>query len=328
VTKRALITGITGQDGSYLADLLLGKDYEVHGMVRPRGEHPEGRDRVREEVVLHTGDLLDEGSLTRVLSECQPDEVYNLAGTSFVAASWSDPVRAAESTAAAVARLLEAVRRVVPETRFYQASSSEIFGLAHSAPQNEDTAVRPRTPYGAAKAYGHFLTVTYRESHDLFATSGILYNHESPRRGLEFVTRKVTHTAAAIKLDLATELALGNLDAERDWGYARDYVEAMWLMLQRPEPEDYVIATGVSHSVRQLVNAAFDHLGLDPTRYVRRDERFVRPAELVNLVGDATKARELLGWEPQTPFGELVQLMVDADLELLASSGAAASNPA
>jgi GDPmannose 4,6-dehydratase len=328
VTKRALITGITGQDGSYLADLLLDKQYEVHGMVRPRGEHPPERDTVRDEVVLHTGDLLDEGSLTRVLSECQPDEVYNLAGTSFVAASWSDPVRAAESTAAAVARMLEAVRRVVPETRFYQASSSEIFGLAAGAPQDEDTPVRPRTPYGAAKAYGHFLTVTYRESHDLFATSGILYNHESPRRGLEFVTRKVTHGAAAIKLDLASELALGNLDAERDWGYAKDYVLAMWLMLQQDEPSDYVIATGVPHSVRELVHNAFGHLGLDPARYVRHDERFVRPAELVNLVGDASKAREQLDWEAHTTFEELIQLMVDADLELLASSDAAASQPA
>ena len=328
MTKRALITGITGQDGSYLADLLLDKGYEVHGLVRARGEHPPDRPPVRDEVVLHTGDLLDEGSLTRVLSECLPDEVYNLAGTSFVAASWSDPVRAAESTAAAVARLLESVRRVVPEARFYQASSSEIFGLASSAPQDEDTPVRPRTPYGAAKAYGHFLTVTYRESRDLFATSGILYNHESPRRGLEFVTRKVTHGAAAIKLDLASELALGNLDAERDWGYAKDYVLAMWLMLQQDEPSDYVVATGVPHSVRQLVNCAFGHLGLDAERYVRRDERFVRPAELANLVGDASKARELLGWQPSVSFDELVQVMVDADLELLASSDTAASQPA
>ena len=328
MTKRALITGITGQDGSYLADLLLDKGYEVHGLVRARGEHPPDRPPVRDEVVLHTGDLLDEGSLTRVLSECLPDEVYNLAGTSFVAASWSDPVRAAESTAAAVARLLESVRRVVPEARFYQASSSEIFGLASSAPQDEDTPVRPRTPYGAAKAYGHFLTVTYRESRDLFATSGILYNHESPRRGLEFVTRKVTHGAAAIKLDLASELALGNLDAERDWGYAKDYVLAMWLMLQQDEPSDYVVATGVPHSVRQLVNCAFGHLDLDAGRYVRRDERFVRPAELANLVGDASKARELLGWQPSVSFDELVQVMVDADLELLASSDTAASQPA
>jgi GDPmannose 4,6-dehydratase len=325
VTKRALITGITGQDGSYLADLLIEKGYEVHGMVRPRPEHPPERDRVRSEVVVHSGDLLDEGSLTRVLSECQPDEVYNLAGTSFVAASWSDPVRAAESTAAAVARMLEAVRRVTPEARFYQASSSEIFGHASEAPQNEETPVRPRTPYGAAKAYAHFLTVTYRESHDMFATSGILYNHESPRRGLEFVTRKVTHGAAAIKHELATELALGNLDAERDWGFAKDYVEAMWLMLQAPEPADYVVATGVAHSVRELVHAAFGHLGLDPSQYVRRDERFVRPAELVNLVGDAGKARSELGWAPGTTFEELVALMVDADLELLASSEAAAS---
>ena len=325
MTKRALITGITGQDGSYLADLLLRKGYEVHGMVRPHPEHPPERDSVRPEITVHSGDLLDEGSLTRVLSECQPDEVYNLAGTSFVATSWSDPVRAAESTAAAVARMLEAVRRVSPEARFYQASSSEIFGLAPGAPQNEETPVRPRTPYGAAKAYGHFLTVTYRESHDLYATSGILYNHESPRRGLEFVTRKVTHAAAAIKLGLASELALGNLDAERDWGFAEDYVEAMWLMLQAPEPSDYVVATGVSHSVRELVDAAFGCVGLDPSRYVRRDERFVRPAELVNLVGDASKARAELGWSATTTFEELIALMVDADLELLASSDAAAT---
>ena len=315
--KRALITGITGQDGSYLAELLLDKGYEVHGMVRPRGEHPPARP-VRDEVVIHTGDLLDEGSLTRVLSECQPDEVYNLAGTSFVAASWSDPVRAAESTAAAVARLLESVRRVVPEARYYQASSSEIFGLAETAPQNEHTPVRPRTPYGAAKAYAHFLTVTYRESRDLFAASGILYNHESPRRGLEFVTRKVTHGAAAIKLGLQEDLALGNLDAERDWGYAKDYVEAMWLMLQQDEPDDYVIATGEAHSVRELVDVAFARVGLDPEGHVRIDPRFLRPAEVEHLVGDASKAREKLGWEPRTSFEDMVRLMVDSDLELLA----------
>jgi GDPmannose 4,6-dehydratase len=224
--------------------------------------------------------------------------------------------------------MLEAVRRVVPEARYYQASSSEIFGRATGAPQNEETPVRPRTPYGAAKAYGHFLTVTYRESRDLFATSGILYNHESPRRGLEFVTRKVTHGAAAIKLDLASELALGNLEAERDWGYAKDYVVAMWLMLQQDEPSDYVVATGVSHSVRELVDEAFGCVGLDPARYVHRDERFVRPAELVNLVGDASKARERLGWEPETKFEELIRVMVEADLELLASSDAATSQPA
>jgi GDPmannose 4,6-dehydratase len=324
MTRRALITGITGQDGSYLADLLLDKGYEVHGMVRGLGESPPvRRDGVREEVVLHTGDLLDEGSLSRVLGECQPHEVYNLAGTSFVATSWSDPVRAAEFTAAGVARMLEAVRRVVPEARFYQASSSEIFGRAREAPQNEETPLRPRTPYGAAKAYAHFLTATYRESHDLFAASGILYNHESPRRGLEFVTRKVTHATAGIKLGLASELALGNLDAERDWGYAKDYVEAMWLMLQQDEPDDYVVATGVTHSVRELVQFAFRRVGLDPGRYVRTDERFIRPAELVNLVGDASKARERLRWQPRVTFEEVIGLMVDADLVLLAATGAA-----
>src|SRR3954464_5077107 len=320
MTKRALITGITGQDGSYLADLLLEKGYEVHGMVRPHPEHPPERDRVRSEVVVHSGDLLDEGSLTRVLSECQPDEVYNLAGTSFVAASWSDPVRAAESTAAAGARLLESVRRVVPEARFYQASSSEIFGLAAAAPQHEDTPVRPRTPYGAAKAYGHFLTVTYRESRDLFAASGILYNHESPRRGLEFVTRKVTHGAAAIKLDMASELALGNLDAERDWGFAKDYVVAMWLMLQQDKADDYVIATGKTHTVRDCVQIAFDEAGLsDWERYVELDPQFLRPAEVDQLIGSPAKAKADLGWEPETSFEELIRLMTRADLELLAS---------
>jgi GDPmannose 4,6-dehydratase len=322
MSRRALITGITGQDGSYLADLLIDKQYDVHGMVRaPSGDSGLRQARVRDEVVLHSGDLLDEGSLRRVLEESQPDEVYNLAGTSFVAASWSDPVRAAEFTAAGVARLLEAVRSVAPEARFYQASSSEIFGRAPQAPQNEETPCLPRTPYGAAKAYAHFLAATYRESRDLYAASGILYNHESPRRGLEFVSRKVTHAVAAIKLGLADELALGNLDARRDWGYAKDYVEAMWLMLQRDEPDDYVVATGVAHSVRELVQVAFDRVGLDPDRYVRADERYLRPAELVNLVGDPSKAREQLGWQPRVTFKDLIELMVDADLELLAGAG-------
>jgi GDPmannose 4,6-dehydratase len=316
--KRALITGITGQDGSYLAEFLLAKGYEVHGMVRRSSTETFQRlAGFRDDVVLHTGDLLDQRSLVDVLRESEPDEIYNLAAMSFVAASWSQPVLTAEFTAVGVTRILEAMREVVPEARFYQASSSEMFGQVLEVPQRETTPFYPRSPYGVAKCYGHFITVNYRESYGLFAASGILFNHESERRGLEFVTRKVTHGAAAIKLGLAEELALGNLDAERDWGYAKDYVEAMWLMLQHDEPEDFVIATGEVHSVRKLVEVAFAHVGLDAGERVRIDERYLRPAEVEHLVGDASKAREELGWQPRTSFEEMITGMVDADLELL-----------
>ena len=317
---RALITGITGQDGSYLAELLLEKGYEVHGMVRRASTETFQRlQGCRDALVLHTGDLLDQRSLGDVLRECQPNEIYNLAAMSFVAASWNQPVLTAEFSGVGVTRVLEAMREAAPEARLYQASSSEMFGQVLEVPQTETTPFYPRSPYGAAKAYGHFITVNYRESYDLFACSGILFNHESPRRGLEFVTRKVTHAAAAIKLGLQEELLLGNLDAERDWGYAKDYVEAMWLMLQQEAPEDYVVATGETHSVRELVDLAFAHVGLAPKDYVRTDPRFLRPAEVEHLIGDASRVRERLGWRPRTSFEELVRLMVDADLELLAS---------
>jgi GDPmannose 4,6-dehydratase len=315
---RALITGITGQDGSYLAEFLLAKGYEVHGMVRRSSTETFQRlEGFRDDLVLHTGDLLDQRSLVDVLRECEPQEVYNLAAMSFVAASWSQPVLTAEFTAMGVTRMLEALREVVPEARFYQASSSEMFGQVLEVPQTESTPFYPRSPYGVAKCYGHFITVNYRESYGLFAASGILFNHESERRGLEFVTRKVTHGAAAIKLGLQQELALGNLDAERDWGYAKDYVEAMWLMLQHDEPEDFVIATGEVNSVRRLVEVAFSHVGLNPEDHVRIDERFIRPAEVEHLVGDPSKAREKLGWTPRTSFDQMIERMVEADLALL-----------
>jgi GDPmannose 4,6-dehydratase len=319
-TKRALITGITGQDGSYLADLLLEKGYEVHGMVRRASTETFQRlEHIRDRITLHTGDLLDQRSLGDVMRAVEPNEIYNLAAMSFVAASWTQPVLTADFTGVGVTRMLEAMREAAPEARFYQASSSEMFGKVREVPQNEETPFYPRSPYGVAKAYGHFITVNYRESYDLFACSGVLFNHESPRRGLEFVTRKVTHGAAAIKLGLNDALALGNLDAKRDWGYALDYVEAMWLMLQQSEPDDFVIATGEAHSVRELVDISFQHVGLDPDAYVKLDPRFLRPAEVDHLIGDYSKAREKLGWEPRTTFEELVKLMVDADLELLAS---------
>jgi GDPmannose 4,6-dehydratase len=318
--QSALITGITGQDGSYLAELLLDKGYEVHGMVRRSSTETFQRlTNIRDAIVLHTGDLLDQRSMTDVLRDCEPDEIYNLAAMSFVAASWNQPVLTAEFTGTGVTRMLEAMRETVPSARFYQASSSEMFGKVQQVPQTERTPFYPRSPYGVAKAYGHHITVNYRESYGLFACSGILFNHESERRGLEFVTRKVTHGAAALKLGLAESLALGNLDAQRDWGYAKDYVEAMWLMLQQEVPSDFVIATGVAHSVRELVDVAFSHVGLDPADYVVQDERYMRPAEVDQLVGDYSKAREQLGWEPQTSFEELVRLMVEADLELLGS---------
>jgi GDPmannose 4,6-dehydratase len=319
-TKRALITGITGQDGSYLAELLLEKGYDVYGMVRRSSTETFQRlQGCRDDLTLHTGDLLDQSSLVDVMRACEPDEIYNLAAMSFVAASWTQPVLTSEFSGIGVTRMLEAMRAVAPEARFYQASSSEMFGQVLEVPQVETTPFYPRSPYGVAKVYGHFITVNYRESYDLFACSGILFNHESPRRGLEFVTRKVTHAAAAIKLGLQSELALGNLDARRDWGFAKDYVEAMWLMLQQDEPEDYVIATNQTYSVRDLVNVAFDQVGLDPDDYVKLDPKFLRPAEVEHLIGNPAKAKEKLGWEPHTTFDELIRLMVDADLELLAS---------
>jgi GDPmannose 4,6-dehydratase len=320
MAPRVLITGITGQDGSYLAELLLEHGYEVHGMVRrssverfDRIEHLRGR------ITLHQGDLLDHRSLVDALRASHPDEIYNLAAMSFVAVSWVQPTLTAEFSGVGVTRILEAVREACPEARFYQASSSEMFGKVREVPQTELTPFYPRSPYGVAKAYGHFITVNYRESYGLHATSGILFNHESPRRGLEFVTRKVTWHAAAIKLGLADKLTLGNLDAERDWGYAKDYVEAMWLMLQRDAPEDYVIATGVAHSVRDCVEVAFDQAGLSIEEHVVTDPSLVRPAEVEQLIGDATKAREQLGWRPTTDFETMIRLMVDSDLALLSS---------
>jgi GDPmannose 4,6-dehydratase len=315
---RALITGITGQDGSYLAELLLSKGYEVHGMVRRASTEKFDRiEHLRDRITLHQGDLLDHRSLVDALRASRPDEVYNLAAMSFVAVSWIQPTLTAEFTGVGVTRLLEAVREVCPDTRFYQASSSEMFGKVRETPQNEATPFYPRSPYGVAKAYGHHITVNYRESYDLHACSGILFNHESPRRGLEFVTRKITWHAAAIKLGKRDELKLGNLDAKRDWGYARDYVEAMWLMLQQPRADDYVIATGVSHTVRQCVEIAFDQAGLRWQDHVKIDDSLKRPAEVDLLVGDYAKAEQQLGWRPKTDFEALIRLMVDADVELL-----------
>jgi len=318
VSRRALITGITGQDGSYLAELLLEKGYEVHGMVRRAStEKFERIEHLRERITLHQGDLLDQRSLVDTLRAANPDEVYNLAAMSFVAVSWIQPTLTAEFTGVGVTRMLEAVREACPQTRFYQASSSEMFGKVRETPQNEATPFYPRSPYGVAKAYGHHITVNYRESYDLFACSGILFNHESPRRGLEFVTRKITWHAAAIRHGRRDELRLGNLDARRDWGYARDYVEAMWLMLQQDVADDYVIATGRSHSVQRCVEIAFDHAGVDWRRHVVIDDAFKRPAEVDLLVGDYAKAERELGWRPGTDFEALIRLMVDADLALL-----------
>jgi GDPmannose 4,6-dehydratase len=317
--RSALITGITGQDGSYLAELLLEKGYEVHGMVRRAStEKFERIEHLRERITLHQGDLLDQRSLVDTLRASKPAEIYNLAAMSFVAVSWIQPTLTAEFTGVGVTRMLEAMREVCPQARFYQASSSEMFGKVLEVPQTETTPFYPRSPYGVAKAYGHFITVNYRESYDLHATSGILFNHESPRRGLEFVTRKITWHAAAIRHGLLKELRLGNLDAERDWGYAKDYVEAMWLMLQQESPEDYVIATGEAHSVRECCEVAFDEAGLgDFERYVTIDQSFVRPAEVDHLIGTPAKAEKDLGWKPQTSFEELIRLMTRADLELL-----------
>jgi len=312
--RRGLITGITGQDGSYLADFLLSKGYEVHGMVRRSSEEKFERvSHIRDRVTLHQGDLLDQFSLASLLAQVKPDEVYNLAAQSFVPTSWNQPVLTGEFTALGVTKMLEAIRHTAPMARFYQASSSEMFGRVRETPQSEHTPFYPRSPYGAAKAYGHFITVNYRESFGLFAASGILFNHESPRRGLEFVTRKITDGVARIRLGLASTLSLGNLDARRDWGFAGDYVEAMWLMLQKDRADDYVIATGETHSVKEFVEIAFAHMDLDWEKHVKIDPAFIRPAEVDLLIGDYAKAKKELGWEPKVRFAELVRMMVDAD---------------
>jgi len=322
--RRALITGITGQDGSHLADLLLEKDYEVHGMVR-RGssERFERIEHLRAQLILHQGDLLDQRSLVDAMRAAQPDEIYNLAAMSFVGVSWIQPTLTAEFTGVGVTRMLEAMREECPGARFYQASSSEMFGKVREVPQSELTPFYPRSPYGVAKVYGHHITVNYRESYGLHAVSGILFNHEGPRRSREFVTRKITWHAAAIKLGLLSELQLGNLDARRDWGYAKEYVEAMWLMLQEDEPEDFVIATGETHSVRECVEIAFDQAGIPVADHVKLDEALRRPAEVDHLIGDYAKAERVLGWRPQTSFEALIRLMVDADLALLQRTGVA-----
>lgn len=318
MTKRALITGVTGQDGSYLAEFLLGQGYEVTGMVRRSSTVTFERiSHIQDKITLVAGDLLDEVSMINVLREQRPDEVYNLAAQSFVQTSWNQPVLTGETTALGVTRVLDAIRTVDPEIRFYQASSSEMFGKVQAVPQKEDTPFYPRSPYGVAKVYGHWITVNYRESYDMHASSGILFNHESPRRGLEFVTRKVTHGVARIKHGLDTQLALGNLDAERDWGYAADYVRAMWLMLQQDAPDDYVVATGETHSVKELVELAFGAADLDWEQHVVLDERFLRPAEVDLLIGDPAKAEQTLGWKREVDFPGLVAMMVEEDLNLV-----------
>jgi GDPmannose 4,6-dehydratase len=315
---RALITGVTGQDGSYLAELLLSKGYEVVGVVRRTSHHSYERiEHLLDRIEVVAADLLDQHSLTVVLQDTQPDEVYNLAAQSYVPTSWTQPVLTGEFTALGVTRILEAIRLVHPTARFYQASSSEMFGRVTETPQRESTSFYPRSPYGVAKVYGHWITVNYRESYQLYAVSGILFNHESPRRGIEFVTRKVADAVARIKLGRARELRLGNLDARRDWGFAGDYVDAMWRMLQQPTPQDYVIGTGQTHSVRELVEAAFGHVGLNWQDYVVTDPKFMRPAEVDLLLADPSKARKELGWTPRVGFRKLVAMMVDADLERL-----------
>ncbi len=315
---KALITGVTGQDGSYLAELLLSKGYQVVGVVRRTSHHSYERiEHLLDRIEVVAADLLDQHSLTVVLQDTQPDEVYNLAAQSYVPTSWTQPVLTGEFTALGVTRILEAIRLVHPAAKFYQASSSEMFGRVTETPQRETTSFYPRSPYGVAKVYGHWITVNYRESYDLYAVSGILFNHESPRRGIEFVTRKVTDGVARIKLGRAREVRLGNLDARRDWGFAGDYVDAMWRMLQQPTPQDYVVGTGQTHSVRELVEAAFGHVGLDWQDYVVTDPKFMRPAEVDVLLADPSKARKELGWTPKVGFRELVAMMVDADLERL-----------
>ena len=318
MAKKALITGVTGQDGSYLADFLLEKGYEVYGMVRRSSMEKFDRiEHIKDRIKIRQADLLDQYSISKIIAEVQPDEVYNLAAMSFVPTSWDQPVLTAEFTAIGVTRMLEAIRAVNPGIRFYQASSSEMFGMVKEIPQTESTPFHPRSPYGVAKVYGHWITVNYRESYNIFGVSGILFNHESPRRGIEFVTRKVTYNAARIKLGLSKELRLGNLEAKRDWGYALDYVEAMWLMLQQDKPDDFVIASGETHSVQELVEIAFAHLGLDYKDFVVLDNRFIRPAEVDLLRGDFSKANKILGWRPKVHFAELIKMMVDSDMALL-----------
>ena len=320
MARRALITGVTGQDGSYLAEFLLDQGYEVFGMVRRSSTvNFERIAHIQDRMTLVAGDLIDEVSMFNILRDHRPHEVYNLAAQSFVQTSWSQPMWTGETTALGVTRVLDAIRTVDPEIRFYQASSSEMFGKVHEVPQREETPFYPRSPYGVAKVYGHWITVNYRESYDLHATSGILFNHESPRRGLEFVTRKVTHGVARIKAGLDDRLALGNLDAQRDWGFAADYVRAMWMMLQQDQPDDYVVATGETHAVKELVELAFSAVDLDWEKYVVIDERFLRPAEVDLLVGDPSKAEKVLGWHRQVDFPSLVSMMVESDLALVKS---------
>jgi len=322
MSKRAIITGITGQDGSYLAELLLEKGYEVYGLVRRLSAPNHWRiEHLLDRITLKPADLLDQLSVIRAIDEVRPTEFYNLAAMSFVPASWEQPMLTGEYNAQGVTRVLDAIRQVDPKIRFYQASSSEMFGKVREVPQRETTPFYPRSPYGVSKVFAHYITVNYRESYDLFAVSGMLFNHESPRRGLEFVTRKVTDGVARIKLGLADRLLMGNLQAHRDWGFAGDYVRAMWLMLQQERADDYVIATGVSHSVQQLVEVAFAHAGLDWKKYVHVHESFLRPAEVEHLLGDSTKARTELKWEPQVNFRQLIEMMVDADVARLSSVG-------
>jgi len=316
MNRKALITGITGQDGAHLAEFLLAKDYEVHGMVRRAStENFERIDHLRDRITLHQADLLDQLSIVNLIGEVRPREVFNLAAQSFVPTSWLQPLLTGEFTALGVARVLEAIRLIDPEIRFYQASSSEMFGKVQQEPQNEQTPFWPRSPYGVAKVYGHWITVNYRESYGIFACSGILFNHESPLRGKEFVTRKITDAVARIKLGVQQELKLGNLDAMRDWGFAGDYIKAMWLMLQQDEPNDYVVATGEKHSVREFVELAFSHADLDWHDYVQTDPALFRPAEVSTLRGDPTMAKEVLGWQPEVDFAGLVRMMVDADIQ-------------
>jgi GDPmannose 4,6-dehydratase len=316
--KKALITGITGQDGSYLAELLLSKGYEVYGMVRRSSTENFGRiEHIRDKIKLLQADLLDQFSIISAVKESNPDEIYNLAAQSFVPTSWDQPVLTGEFTALGVTRILESIRHVNRGIKFYQASSSEMFGKVMEVPQRESTPFYPRSPYGVAKVYGHYITINYRESYNIFATSGILFNHESPRRGLEFVTRKVTYNAVRIKLGLEQSISLGNLDAKRDWGFAGDYVEAMWLMLQQEKPDNYVIATGETHTVEELVRTAFDYLNLDWKKHVKIDPRFIRPAEVELLIGDSSKAKKELGWSPKYSFEGLIKMMVDYDYKLL-----------